>query len=416
MRLPQPPVPDAERLRGEVDRLLGFAAGAVHPDGGFALLDDEGRPQLDQPVHAYVTARMTHVFSLGHLLGRPGDGALADAGVAALSGRLRDGEHGGWFGALGPTGLEDPASDLTKGAYAHAFVVLAAASATAAGRPGAPELLDDALGVLERRFWREDDGMLVEEWDRAFSALDPYRGVNANMHGVEAMLTAADVTGREQWRARALRIAERVVHGFAREAGWRLPEHFDAGWNPLPDYNSDDRAHPFRPYGVTTGHLLEWSRLCLHLRASLGAGAPVWLLDDAVALFDTAVREGWRADGHEGFVYTTDFDGAPVVTARMHWVVTEGIAAAAAMYAATGEPAYADRYEEWWDHAERLFVDREKGSWRHELDARGRPATGTWSGKPDVYHAVQACLVPQLPLTPMLPAALRDASAPSPPA
>jgi sulfoquinovose isomerase len=28
------------------------------------------------------------------------------------------------------------------------------------------------------------------------------------------------------------------------------------------------------------------------------------------------------------------------------------------------------------------------------------PATGTWSGKPDLYHAYQALLFPSLPLTP----------------
>lgn len=408
LRLPQPPTPDATWLRAETDRLLDFAAASALPSGGFALLDDDGRPQPASPVHAYVTARMTHVFSLGHLLGRPTDGALADHGVAALTGLLHDDEHGGWFGTIGPAGLEDPASDLAKGAYAHAFVVLAAASATAAGRPGAQGLLDDALDVLERRFWREDDGLCVEAWDRSFSALDPYRGANANMHAVEAMLTAADVTGLEVWRARALRTTERVVHGFAREAGWRLPEHFDATWRPQRGYNADDRAHPFRPYGVTTGHLLEWSRLCLHLRASLGAGAPVWLLDDARALFETAVREGWHADGEDGFVYTTDFEGRPVVRARMHWVLTEAIASAAAFYAATGEPGYADAYEQWWAHAEAVFIDRERGSWHHELDEQLRPAAGTWSGKPDVYHAVQSTLVPQLPLTPVFAAALRE--------
>jgi mannose/cellobiose epimerase-like protein (N-acyl-D-glucosamine 2-epimerase family) len=154
---------------------------------------------------------------------------------------------------------------------------------------------------------------------------------------------------------------------------------------------------------------LEWSRLLVHLEAALGADAPDWLLDDAASLFATAVADGWDADGHEGFVYTTDFDGTPVVTARMHWVLTEAIAAASALYQATGDQGYADRYEQWWACAEELFIDRAQGSWHHELDASGRPASGTWAGKPDVYHAVQAVLVPRLPLAPMVAAALRDA-------
>src|SRR4051812_50051396 len=77
---------------------------------------------------------MTHVFSLAHLLGRPYAGPLADHGVAALAGRFRDAAHGGWYaavGADGPTGRD-------KTAYEHAFVLLAASSATAAGGPRAP--------------------------------------------------------------------------------------------------------------------------------------------------------------------------------------------------------------------------------------------------------------------------------------
>ena len=410
---PQPPAPDGAWLRAETDRLLDFAVAAAHPVGGYGWLGEDGVLQADQPVQTWVTCRMTHVFALGHLLGRPGDGERADAGIAALRGLLHDDVHGGWFSALDPSGDPDAeGSDTSKGAYPTAFVVLAGASATLAGRPGARELLDDALDVLDRWFWSEEQGMVADLWDRTFTDLEPYRGVNANMHTVEALLTAADATGDARWRSRAQRILERVVDGYARESGWRLPEHYDADWQPLPDYNTDERAHPFRPYGVTTGHLLEWSRLALHLRAALGDGAPPWLLEGARGLFDTAVREGWDADGREGFVYTTDFDGTPVVRNRLHWVVTEGLGAASALYQVTGEQAYADRYAQWWAHAERFFIDRERGSWHHELDETNTPVTtGTWAGKPDVYHAAQATLVPTLPLAPMLAAALAQRAA-----
>lgn len=408
---PQPPSPDAEALAAETERLVAFAEASAHPAGGFGMLGSDGRLQAEAPVHTWVTGRMTHVFSLAALQGRPGAAELVDAGLAALApgGLLRDDVHGGWFAAVDPAGPDAAGTDTDKAAYATAFVVLAAASATVAGRPGAPELLAEALDVVDRRFWDAGHGLVSDVWDRTWTRQDPYRGVNANMHMVEALLSAADATGQDEWRHRAGRIVERVVHGFAREAGWRLPEHYDADWHGVPDYNTDERAHPFRPYGVTPGHLLEWSRLCLHLRAASGPDAPEWLLPDAASLFATAVADGWDADGHEGFVYTTDFDGTPVVTARMHWVLTEAIAAASALYQATGDPGYAERYEQWWACAEELFVDRAQGSWHHELDPSGRPASGTWSGKPDVYHAVQATLVPRLPLAPMVAAALRDA-------
>ena len=391
-------------LEVEGDRLLDFSRASLHPAGGFAWLDVAGRPELDRPVELWITCRMTHVFALGHLIGRPGCEPLVDHGLRSLAGRFRDPVHGGWYAAVdaaGPTGRE-------KSAYPHAFVVLAAASATCAGRPGAAALLDEALEVLLNRFWDGEHGMVVEEWDESFSTLDAYRGVNANMHTVEALLAAADATGDSSLRDKVLRIVRRVVHDLGRSHDWRLPEHFDEQWSPLLDYNHDTPAHPFRPYGATIGHWLEWARLALHLRAALGSSAPDWLLDDAVELFDASVREGWATDGEDGFVYTVNWDGEPVVRERMHWVAAEATATAAALHAATGDPSYGAWYATWWDHIAEVFLDPELGSWRHELDAQNRPGDTVWKGKPDTYHAFQATLIPRLPLTPTLAAALRE--------
>ncbi len=289
------PIADPEhlrRLREEGGRLLGFAKAARHPQGGFAWLDDSGRPDPDRPVLLWVTARMTHVFSLGHLLGDPDSAALADHGLRALRDRFRDVRYDGWYPAVGPEG---PVS-WEKTAYEHAFVLLAAASAAAAGRPGAEQLLADALGVVLGRFWDAEAGMMVEEWDRTFETLDGYRGVNANMHFVEALLSAADVTGDPSLRRRALRVTGRVVHELARCHEWRIPEHLDAAYRPVLDYNADQPGHPFRPFGATVGHGLEWARLTLQLDAALGDAAPPWLQTDAACLFGAAVRDGWAAE------------------------------------------------------------------------------------------------------------------------
>ncbi len=391
-------------LDGEGRRLLDFARAARHPSAGFAWLDERGRPLLDRPAQLWITARMTHVFALGHLRGIPGAGALADHGVVALRVPFHDETYGGWHASVSADGR--PVDDA-KECYAHAFVVLAAASAVAAGRPGADTLLTDALDVMARRFWDEDEGRCVETWDRPWSQLEPYRGANSNMHVVECFLAAADVTGDGVWRDRALRIAEHLIDGAARDNSWRLPEHFDESWQVVRDYNSDRRGDPFRPYGSTIGHWLEWSRLLVHLDASLG-DPPPWLLEAARTLFDAAVEVGWGTDGGLGFVYTVGWDDAPVVRERMHWVLAEAIAAAAALRARTGEDIYERWYRTWWDHAETHVLDRVNGCWHHELDGQGRPSSTVWDGKPDVYHAYQATLLPQLPLAPTLAAALRD--------
>jgi mannose/cellobiose epimerase-like protein (N-acyl-D-glucosamine 2-epimerase family) len=395
----------ARWLETETDRLLAFGRASAAPGGGFLRLDDVGRP-LPGPVELWITCRMTHVYALGQLLGRPGNAALVDHGLAALDGLFRDAEHGGWFAEVNADGTP---RDDAKAAYPHAFVVLATSSAAAAGRPGAEALLREALHVSETRFWDDEAGMAVEEWDRAFTELDPYRGVNANMHTVEAYLAAHGVTGERVWLDRAVRILTRVVHGFARDNDWRIPEHFDAQWQADLEYNVDAPAHPFRPYGATIGHWLEWARLTLHARASLTAAgdvAPTWMLDDAVALFDAAVREGWSVDGAPGFVYTVDWSGQPVVRERMHWVAAEGIAAAAALHAATGEQRFDDWYATWWEYAETYLIDREGGSWWHELGTGNTVSRTVWEGKADLYHAVQATLVPRLPLAPVIAPAL----------
>jgi sulfoquinovose isomerase len=393
-------VTHARRLEDEADRLLRFAVAARHPGGGFAWLDERGRAELDRDVEVWITCRMTHVFALGVLLGFPGAEALVDHGVAALGGRLRDKRNGGWFAAVdsqGPTAAH-------KGAYEHAFVVLAASSASVTMRPGADQLLADALTIQERRFWDEGDGAVVDVWNRDYTQLEDYRGANANMHTVEAYLAAADVTGERLWLERARRIVDRFLES-ARAHGWRLPEHFDPRWEPLLDYNRDEPAHPFRPYGATVGHAFEWARLSLHVWDATGRNAEE-LRSSAVALFERAVVDGWQADGEPGFVYTTDWEGRPVVASRLHWVVTEAINAAAALYLATEDEQYASWYRTWWDYAERFLVDTEDGSWHHELDPDNQPAASVWAGKPDIYHALQATLIPRLPLAPSLASAL----------
>jgi mannose/cellobiose epimerase-like protein (N-acyl-D-glucosamine 2-epimerase family) len=391
-------------LEAEGDRLLEFGTAARHPAGGFAWLDEAGEADLDRPVELWVTCRMTHVYSLAQLMGRPWAGALADHGLAALSGRFRDQANGGWYTAVSGDG--STATD--KLAYGHAFVVIAAASASAAGRNGARALLDDALGILVGRFWDDEYGMVVEEWDESFSHCDGYRGVNANMHAVEALLAAADVLDDPSLRVKAQRILTRVIHVLAPDNHWQIPEHFDDSWTPQPAYNAEAPADPFRPYGATVGHWLEWARLAVQLWAGLGGRAPTWLLDDARALFQASVAEGWSVDGADGFVYTVDWDGAPVVHERMHWVMAEATATAAVLYKATGDPSYAGWYEAWWEHIADCFLDPANGSWHHELSRLNRPSSVIWNGKPDIYHAFQATLIPRLPLGLSIAPALRE--------
>jgi mannose/cellobiose epimerase-like protein (N-acyl-D-glucosamine 2-epimerase family) len=401
---PSPAAPDPAWLSGETTRLLDGARASRAEQGGFWWLDADGRPSTDRPRALWITTRMAHCFGLGALLGRDGDVALIDHGLAALTGPFRDVEHGGWFDALKPDGSP---TDGPKGAYGHAFVLLAASTGTMIGRPGAEDLLAESIQVIERWFWDDRAGAMVEEWNRDWSVLDRYRGANANMHSVEAFLAAGDATGDPVWAERALRIADRLIDQGARNRQWRVPEHFGPDWELLPEYNADQPEHPFRPYGVTPGHGLEWSRLMLDLELGLtAAGRPVpgWLREAAVGLFDRALTDGWD-DVRGGFPYTTGWDGVPVVAERFHWVVCEAIGAAWALHQVTGEDRYAEHWARFWEYARATFLDGRPG-WLHEATVDGVPSTRTWTGRPDVYHALQASLISRYPLAPSFAKAL----------
>jgi len=390
-------------LYAETLRLLDFGRATVSTDRGAGWLDEVGAVDSDRPTFTWITARMAHVYALGHLLGVPGSRGVATRAIASLRTTLHDEEYGGWYASLAPDGTPD----TTKSAYAHAFVVLAASTGSVAEIVGARALLDDALAVLDAHFWEPAAGLHADEWDRGWTTLDPYRGMNANMHIVEALLAAGDATGEARWHQRAATIADRLV-AWAGSNHWRVPEHFDARWVPQYEFNADRPDDPFKPYGATVGHGLEWARLLLCVDAALPGRAGETLVPAARALYDGAVRDGWAVDGAPGFVYTTDWAGAPVVHTRMHWVAAEAIAAAAALHYVTGERRYAQDYARWWDYAAEFLIDRERGSWRHELDAANVPSRDVWQGKPDVYHAFQATLLPLLPLSPGLAVAVRE--------
>lgn len=384
-------------LDAEADRLLRWAAGSAHPLGGFGWRDRSGGLDADRGRPLWIGCRMVHCLALGSILGREEDGAAADRGVQALLSAYRDAEHGGWFSDA------DRAGEGRKEAYGHAFVILAGASATVAGRPLGRELLDAAMATYLEHFWDDEARMPFESYAVDWGDREDYRGGNAAMHTVEAFLAAADATGDRAWLERAAAICARMLDA-AEAQGWRMPEHFDGTWNVLPDYNKDAPRHPFRPYGATPGHAFEWSRLLLTLAAAYDV--PDRFVSAAGVLAATARDDAWDSDGG-GFVYTTDVSGAPVVRERFHWVACEAALAAWALWRATGDPLWSARYDEVVAFEQAHFVDAAvPGGWWHELSASNERVQLTWTGAPDVYHALQSVLLPPLPLAPGLAVAL----------
>ena len=170
------------------------------------------------------------------------------------------------------------------------------------------------------------------------------------------------------------------------------------------DHNRDQPDDPFEPYGATVGHGLEWSRL----RSTCGPHSATRRRPRCSRARSPLRPGGSRRLGgrrRDGFVYTTDWDGTPVVRERMHWVLAEAVSAAAALWVRDGGARLRGLVPPWWDYAATYLV-REDGSWQHELDGENRPAGTVWPGQPDLYHSVHAVLLQRLPLAPSAPVAL----------
>ena len=133
------------------------------------------------------------------------------------------------------------------------------------------------------------------------------------MHTTEAFLAVADATGNNTYRVRAGRIIDHVIE-WAAHNRWRIPEHFKSDWSLDLECNADKKDDQFKPYGATPGHGIEWARLIVQWALSSFAnrdGARPYI-DAAEHLFARAVDDAWNADGAEGLVYTTDWNGTPV--------------------------------------------------------------------------------------------------------
>lgn len=370
-----------------------FGASSINPKGGYFTLDDVGNPLLDAPrgqgpmQELYYTCRMIHCFAAGELLGHPGSMRMIDQGMEYLFNHHFDVENGGFFWGVdeaGPVRTE-------KLAYGHGFVLLAAASAQEAGHPDAEKLRVLATDALLTHFWDETAGALREEFHANWQPLSDYRGQNANMHGVEALMAAYEAFQAPQYLRMAERIADLIINRHARAAGWVVIEHFDADWTPDRTYAGDPM---FRPAGTTPGHALEWARLLVQLW-HLGGKTQNWIPEAAIGLFKTACATGWQAE-LGGFVYTLDFDNQPDQAIRMWWPACEGAAAAAVLGANFDDPEYEIWYRKIWAVLAADFIDPDGGWWPVAKSGRGK-VDGPFVGKPDIYHSLQACLIPLAP-------------------
>ena len=184
---------------------------------------------------------------------------------------------------------------------------------------------------------------------------------------------------------------------WAKDNCWRIPEHFTSDWVPDLECNKERPDDQFKPYGATPGHGIEWARLITQWALSTygqASDSAKSYLEAAEELYNRAVADGWNADGAPGIVYTTDWNGKPIVHDRMHWTLAEAINTSAVLYRVTGREKYKEDYAQFMEYLDEKVLDHVNGSWFHQLDWENHLLETVWPGKSDIYHALQATLIP----------------------
>lgn len=394
---------------------------AAQAKTGFGYFTDERKLDTERPIDLAITARMTFVYSLGTLLGIPGSRRYCDHGIRCMQRYFYDNQYGGWFTSIkhepdsSGQGIPWDEEGAHKWQYAHAFMILAAAAAAVANRPGAVELLRYALEDQEAHWFVPETGLVNAIFTRDWKEVDDYRGLASLMHTVEAYLAAAEAANNVELIERA----EGMLQFINREgqlSDWRIPEHYDSQWRPVYEYGKSDPGRHYFPFGFLVGHGMELCRLAVQTKAafiSLGRKAPAYLQPMAESLFERARLDGWRRNGNPGFLLSTDFQGQPVIEDRYQWVVSEGIVATTMMRRTLLDDGAPLGAVEVYDHCYRSWLDYvndyllvEPGVLIRVLNADNEPTVGSMPHRPDIYHSMQAMLAGRLPVWPPMATAL----------
>ena len=367
----------------------------VDPSGGlYHYYKDDGTVYDAHTRHLVSSARFVFTYAMAwRQFGDPADQQRLRHALAFLRKAHRNPDTGGYAWVLDWRNGERKVADGANHCYGLAFVLLAYSHAVMAGETQARTWIDETFALMELRFWDEKHGLYADEARADWSAVDPYRGQNANMHACEALIAAFEATNEEAYLLRAETLARNITQRQAALSGNLVWEHYHADWSVDWDYNRDDKSNIFRPWGFQPGHLTEWAKLLLllerhaeHLDADAG-----WLLPRAVELFDAALSTAWDGE-HGGIYYGFAPDGSICDDLKYFWVQAESLAAAALLGERTGDARYWTWYDKLWHYSWRHFVDHEHGAWYRILGADNRKLTDEKSpaGKVD-YHTMGAC-------------------------
>ena len=374
-------------LRHIRDTLDFYDDGVIDPNGGFRqnYLDD-GTTFDAARKHLVSSCRMTFNYCTAErLFGESRYRDLWQRGVTFIRDRHRRPEQGGYTWTFSADRRDD-----TNHCYGLAFVLLMYAAVHRQGDSAAAGDLRTTWEIMERHFWLPDAGLYADEAASDWSRISDYRGQNANMHACEAAIFAYEATANRRFLDRAVQLAHTIAVEQADKGDGLVWEHFRPDLSLDWDYNRDDPANLYRPWGFQPGHQTEWSKLLLLLHRHAPEN---WMLERAQTLFDRALTTAWDTD-NGGIFYGFAPDGSICDSNKYFWVQAESFAAAALLARATEDDRYWNWYERIWDYCWHHFVDHQHGAWYRVLTADNRKLSSEKSvaGAKCDYHNIGACV------------------------
>ena len=336
--------------------------------------------------HLVGLSRFIYIFSIATILGDSNRFRhLVEHGLKFLQDHQRDHKNGGYYWILEGQCIKDS----TKKAYGHAFALLASSTAYKAGIANAGKIIDEIIDVLDTHFWREPDGLYVDEISADWKSVSPYRGQNANMHMCEAMMAAFDATGKKHYLDRAHRIAHSIMFKLLPQSGNLIWEHYNEEWKIDWNYNKDYTKSEFRPYGYVIGHSIEWSKLLQNLEKYKPES---WMFPCAEKLFHHAINIGFDRK-HGGIFNIMAPTGEIIDTDKLYWVMAETIGASALFAAKTNHSTYWNFYQQIFEYSWNYFIDQKRGGWYQLLNQNNQKYSNIKSPPPKTdYHPITNCV------------------------
>jgi len=150
----------------------------IDPGGGFFhFFRDDGTVYDAHTRHLVSSTRYVVNFALAwRRLGEPRWAEALEHGLAFLHDVHRDPRTGGYVWVLSWNEGRATPIDATNHCYGLAFVVLAYAHALLAGVVDARARLDEAIALLDARFWEETTGLYADEASADWTVRASYRG------------------------------------------------------------------------------------------------------------------------------------------------------------------------------------------------------------------------------------------------